>query len=365
MPLSKSDLDDMMKRQKEERFSEMAMMKEILMTGVRDEMKTQFMEFRKEIDEKVSMVREELSEEISNLDQKQKELGDVQSIMDCRVDKLENDIRAIREMSRNPGDSFSEIAENAGENTDDVEKLVSYALKVVGFKPIEERDMNRIKRTESIEDEDEVTRRCLGEFWRCELRMPAKVVEELLDDIVKVWNPPEADWDKLYVEFKDERSVKLCFSYCKFLRNKDSHILQFFPPEFREQYRTLDSIAYKLRKPDNSYDTKFKTRLRFGKQGLVLEKRHPEQRSWTKVRVHHLPPVDLNPVPLPAASNSPPSERARDNKRHRSPQISPTGSRPSKNSRVEKKGNLEKPVNFANVEKDFVFKSLVDKFASK
>ena len=39
------------------------------------------------------------------------------------------------------------------DNPDDVEKLVKYALKVVGFKPIEQRDIDRIKRIESIDVE--------------------------------------------------------------------------------------------------------------------------------------------------------------------------------------------------------------------
>ena len=34
-------------------------------------------------------------------------------------------------------------------------------------------------------------------------------VEELLDEIKIVWNPSVPDWDKLYVEFKDEKSVKV------------------------------------------------------------------------------------------------------------------------------------------------------------
>ena len=100
---------------------------------------------------------------------------------------------------------------------------------------------------------------------KCELRIPTKTVDELLDNIVKVWHPSEEEWDRLYVQFKDEKSVKLCFSYVKFMKNKDSQILQFFPPEFRDQFRTLDAIAYKLRKPENLIEVKYKTRIRFGK----------------------------------------------------------------------------------------------------
>ena len=47
MPLTKSDLEDMMKKQKQERMTEMTMMKEILMEGVREEIQSQLSDFNK------------------------------------------------------------------------------------------------------------------------------------------------------------------------------------------------------------------------------------------------------------------------------------------------------------------------------
>ena len=149
------------------------------------------------------------------------------------------------------------------------------------------------------------------------------------------------------------------------MRNKDSQIQQYFPPQFRDQYRTLDTIAYKLRKPEDPRAEKFKTRIRFGNKGLELEKKHPDQKNWTKVPVDHLPPVDLDPVPLPVASDSPPLGRTRNRKRQRSP---PESESPS--TKEDKKGKVEEPVSekiaydIENVEESFQFKTLVDKFAN-
>ena len=184
-------------------------------------------------------------------------------------------------ISEEPFETVGEITENS----EDISQLVNFAKRVIGMKPIENRDVCRLKRTEGIEDDEEAKICCIKEFMRCELRIPTVTVDELLKNIVKIWHPTETEWDRLYVEFKDEKSVRLCFSYCKFIRNKNSQILQFFPPEFREQFRTLDAIAYKLRKPENLYEVRFKTRIRFGKQGLELEKKNPEHRNWVKVRV--------------------------------------------------------------------------------
>ena len=75
----------------------------------------------------------------------------------------------------------------------------------------------------------------MKEFWRCEMRMPKKTVDELLNKVVKVWEPSDdEDWDKLFGEFEDQKTVRTCYSYCKFIRNKDSQIQQFFPPQFRD-----------------------------------------------------------------------------------------------------------------------------------
>ena len=178
-------------------------------------------------------------------------------------------------------------------------------------------DIARLKRMENIEDEEEAKRLCLREFWKCEMRMPRGVIDDLISKIKNIWHPENQDWDRLYVEFEDDKSVKVCFSYAKNLRNREVQILQYFSPEFSDQFRTLDAAAYHLRHPEAPSGVKFKTRIRYGKLGLELEKRHPEQKVWYRVLVPHLPLVDLDPVPPPAVSNSPPSNRLRSNKRPR------------------------------------------------
>ena len=214
----------------------------------------------------------------------------------------------------------------------------------------------------------------MREFWRCELRMPKKTVEELIDNVVKMWESSEdEDWDKLFVEFEDQKSVRMCYSYCKFMKNKDSQIQQYFPPQFRDQYRTLDTIAYKLRNPDDPRAEKLKTRIRYGQTELELEQKHPDQRNWNRVLVDNLPPVDLSPVPPPTASSSPPSRRTRQDKRPRSlnqsPDISPTAKNDDKRAKVDetvkKTINVETDLtyNSIDIEKEFSFNVLKNRFA--
>ena len=78
-----------MARQKEERIEEMKMLKKLLMEGVKEEIQEQLTVVRDEIKEQITGVREEFQVKVSGLDEKQTEISDVQSIMDCRVDKIE------------------------------------------------------------------------------------------------------------------------------------------------------------------------------------------------------------------------------------------------------------------------------------
>ena len=158
MPLTKSDLEEMMKRQKEERVAEMQMLKEILMEGVRDEIKAQLTEVREELDVKVTEVKEEFQSKVAVLEQKQYELSDIQSVIDGKVDKLEEEMKTLREMSKSnkiPSDEPDETVDDNSKNSEDISQLVNFAQRVIGLKPIEYRDILRLKRTESIDDDED------------------------------------------------------------------------------------------------------------------------------------------------------------------------------------------------------------------
>jgi len=362
IPLTKKDLEEMMAQQKEERKAEMDVLQKIFMQGVKEEMKEQLTAFRQEIRRELAEVREDVQKKVNVLEDKQNEMSDIQSIMDCRVDKMEEEMTLLKNLI---GSQHTKVAtEGQNAEIDDVTaKLVKHAMKVAGFKPIEHRDILRIKRMMNVEDDEEAKKLCLREFCKCEMRMPTKIIDELISNVKKIWNPANQDWDRLYVEFEDDKSVKVCFSYAKNLKDKDTQIMQYFSPAFSDQFRTLDATAYQLRHPDTPAGVKFKTRIRYGNLGLVLEKRHPDRKVWTKVTVPNLPPVDHNPVPPPTISTSPPTKRSRNKKRNRSPESSldssPTSEKNEKNSKVD-----EYTVDDDKIEGSFVFKDLVDKFGA-
>ena len=222
---------------------------------------------------------------------------------------------------------------------------------------------------EEINDEEEAKKLSVKEFLKCEMRIPSHVVGDLLSNIEKIWSPDIDNWDRLYVQFTDDKSVKICFSYAKNMRNKDSQIMQYFSPEFRDQCRTLNTVAFQLRNPTTTDGIKFKTRIKHGRTGLELEKRHPGQKPWEKVFVPNLPPIDLNPAPPAAISTSPPTVRERNNKRIRSNgDSSPLRESSSKTSKIEVTAAVYSEVTAGEKDKQSTsstFKTLVDKFATK
>ena len=61
-------------------------------------MKDQLATFREEISKQVTDIRQEVNEKVSEIEEKQEEISDVQSILDCRVDKLEGELRAMKDL---------------------------------------------------------------------------------------------------------------------------------------------------------------------------------------------------------------------------------------------------------------------------
>ena len=372
MPLTKQDLLEMMKIQKEERTEELDLLKTTIMKGVRQEIQEQLSGFREEVRKELNLVREEVKEQVSNLEEKQTEISDIQTIFDCRIDKLEEELKAMKYLTVRKDSGLASSSTDDSEIDDASAKLVKHALRVVGFKPIEHRDVNRLKRMENLDDDEKALNACIKEFLKCELRIPTTIIEELAANIRKVWHPDNQEWDRLFVEFSEEKFVRVCFSYSKNLRDKDVQIMQYFSPEFSDQFRTLDSVAYQLRHPDSPSDIRYKTRIRYGKTGLELERRHPNQKVWNKVAVPGLPPVDLDPVPPPSTRSSPPSRRPRAQKRPlSSTESSPPVPKPSAKSSKPDDPNviLSVPIvnelSVINQDQTFQFQSLVSKFTSK
>ena len=75
------------------------MLKNSLMQGVKHEIQEQLAVFREEVRKEIAVVRNEVKDQIDNLEDKQTEMSDVQTILDCRIDKLEEELKAMRDLT--------------------------------------------------------------------------------------------------------------------------------------------------------------------------------------------------------------------------------------------------------------------------
>ena len=84
-----------MLKQKVEREAELEVLKQIFMDGVKEQMKEELKIVRKELKDEVATIVNKVDEKVVALEDKHSEMCDVQSVLDCRVDKLEEEINNL------------------------------------------------------------------------------------------------------------------------------------------------------------------------------------------------------------------------------------------------------------------------------
>ena len=110
-------------------------------------------------------------------------------------------------------------------------------------------------------------------------------------------------------------------------KEKEVRLVRFVPPQLQDRNDKLRDIEYKLW----NGDIKFKTRIKNGINDLILEKKTKEERSWTRVHVDDLPPIDLaRTISQTTTSRSPAEGRNRTTKRQRSTPTPPNDRKAAK-----------------------------------
>ena len=96
-------------------------------------------------------------------------------------------------------------------------EIIDKARKTIGLHSVNNKDLDRIRRTQGISDEEEVKLAAAKEFFKCEMRMKNEDIEAL--DISTVFyaakNP---EWNNLYVKFSDQASLSHCYRFAKNLK---------------------------------------------------------------------------------------------------------------------------------------------------
>jgi hypothetical protein len=272
-------------------------------------------------------IRREISAALAPMDEKQKKLEDDQNIISldqasmkdqlASIQKQLTDLLANRAQPTNPpakvilptnqasGPTIAEASE-AHDEEEVSSKLVSEAMRIVGFSPITRKDLEWLKTEHSIENDREAMLFAVKEFLDCEMKVPVHIIKQL--NIARVFSPAhQIDFNKLYAEFGDIQSANLVFSYARNLKPGMSVFL-YIPHQFYRRFKDIDTVAYNLRNGEE----KWKTKIKFGTSDLILLKKPKTGGSWTEVNLPNLSPLDLHPDSSSfPGSSSPPRGRSR------------------------------------------------------
>ena len=300
------------------------------------------------LDDKQTKALKVVANDVGEIKERQDEEVEARAAMEVRMKTLEDELKRVKDMNSKEKESrasSTEILNVNGECVDNtsetIRDILKNAKKVIGLAPISSDDILRLGREHSEEDEDRMMILEVKEYLRYELKIQNCEIEKL--SIVKIWKQNKKDFDILYVEFQHEDSVNLCYRHTPRMRKeKEVRLVRFVPPQLQDRNDKLRDIEYKLW----NGDIKFKTRIKNGINDLILEKKTKEERSWTRVHVDDLPPIDLaRTISQTTTSRSPAEGRNRTTKRQRSTPTPPNDRKAAKfdERSVSKNSNQKTP----------------------
>ena len=372
MPLTLDDIMDFMRRDKEERVSEREKDKQ-------------------EIKEMISSgVKAEVTAAIQPIQERQLQVEHSQADMLSQFKVVLEEVKVIKEQftelkagsnsgfpvlapsRQRPTQGQQEQVENTmrqhtgiagssrGTDEEDVKvrEIISLARRTVGLHKIDKDDLKRMRLEHfgGAQTEEEEMMLAVMEYLKCELKMDSDTIKKM--EIEKIFVPAREDPQCLYVTYKHETSVSMIYERTRCMR-KGSRILNYIPRQFYDRFRTVSDFEYKLRKEDES----IQTRVRMGFKDLELHKKfRGVAGKWERVALPEgLPPVNLSSSPSQAVSLSPAPGRPgqddrRGEKRGRGSTGSQNGQSTHKSARSEEESEaneaLEKESEIERMRKD-------------
>ena len=326
---------------KEDRKDDMKKLEELI-SNMKDEMKSQV----NKLEEKQTEAIESVKKDVDKTKDRQDSADEARQEMLTRIDKLEVELVEMKTKEKEkPKESSAEEEEIAEteetrHKTNRLRDLVNKNRRIIGLSPIDKDDVRRQGQEHDTEDENEMFMFAYKEYMRYELKVQKETIENLA--VARIFRDDRDDFDRLYVEFVDESSVKLCFRHTpKMRKDQGVRLITYISPELSQRNQALIDHAYPLRYPKNG-EEKLKTRIKYGEDDLILEAKRPDERRYRSVRVGNLPEVDFSRTSFPPPiSKSPAEGRNRTAKRIHSPP-SPSGeTRSTKAAKVDERPGKE------------------------
>ena len=309
MSLSKEDFLAFMSQQQSDRDLEI----ERITTRVTDTV-------RAEVHSAVSSIvdRQDL------LENKQKSFETEQTSLKSRVSEIETVLADLKRNPQvtstnlpNPVPTYPPARETAWNDPSKVAEQIisnSKAKHIVGFAPIDRDDLNRLKASKNLASDAEAMKAAFLEFADGEMKVPDHILSNL--SIKRIFTPKNSSTHRLYVEFEDQITADLIWSYSRNLQT-GMKVKLWVPPQFHDRFHAIDRHAYGLRNGSE----KFRTSIKYGTNDFSYMIKPLIGGYWSDVSLDSFPPVDFSIGSAPAAS-SPPRGRQRkeSQKRARSPE---------------------------------------------
>lgn len=93
----------------------------------------------------------------------------------------------------------------------------------------------------------------------------------------------------MYVEYGSDHEVDTIFSYTKNMAKKECRVIRWIPKQMYDRFRAVESLAYNLRQ-----EAGLKTRVKIGRDDLVLSTRDPKSSIWSnRVLPSNLPEINV------------------------------------------------------------------------
>ena len=312
------------------------------MKGHPESINTRFDSVQNEISKIVSN-QNEMTKIVTKLNEKQGLLGDKQLNLEndhislqSRVSSIESQLAELKNKSSPANETITSIVNNKSPDTsvidlynEAIESIIAEAKKIIGFSPINNSDLERLKLKHGIVSDPEAMVEAVREFLKLEMIASDDFISTV--SIEKAFPSRQSSLNRVYVKFTDQRAIDYVWSLAKNL-NTDAKVMQWIPPQFYQRFRAIDEAAFHLRKGPQKY----KSSIRFGKNDLIFKKR-AQFGSWTIEAMDSFPPIELSAKAL-LPSSSPPQGRSRieNSKRLRSPQ---SETRTSKHLKTAKETN--------------------------
>ena len=287
-------------------------------------------------------VREEVHSAVSSivdrqdlLENKQKSFEIEQTSLKSRVSEIET---ALSDLKRNPPVTTTNLsnpeptcppARNTVRNDPSrvAERIISNskAKNIVGFAPIDRDDLDRLKASRNLASDAEAMKAAFFEFADGEMKVPEHILSNL--SIKRIFTPKNPSTHRLYVEFLDQITADLIWSYSRNLQS-GMKVKLWVPPQFHDRFNAIDRHAYGLR----TGSEKFRTSIKYGTSDFSYMTKPLVGGYWSDVSLYSFPPIDFSIGSAPASS-SPPKGRQRkeSHKRPRSPERDERASKNAKN----------------------------------